>query len=76
MFHLIMKTCLLKDFSVNNFKFQNTVSHSICIYMKTVKVSQEKGLRKGALVTQDHSKARKQIQSESVSTYLVNPENT
>lgn len=44
--------------------------------MKTVKVSQEKGLRKGELVTQDHSKARKQIQSESVSTYLVNPENT
>lgn len=27
-------------------------------------------------MTQGHLKTRKQIQSESVSTYLVNPENT
>lgn len=31
---------------------------------------------KVALVAHGHSKTRKQIQSESVSTYLVNPENT
>lgn len=42
----------------------------------TWRVSQERALRKGSLMTQGHSKTRKQIQSESVSTYLVNRENT
>lgn len=43
---------------------------------RTWRVSQAQALRKGSLMTQGHMKTKKQIRSKSVSTYLVNPENT
>lgn len=79
---------------VLNFKILYSKAFAYTFVFKWIlwRVSQERALRKGSLMTQGCSEAgkhcplafwlrpsektRKQIQSKSVSTHLVNPENT